>query len=338
MFKDILTTVTDKFDKWFVTNIFFPCFVFVMIILGAIIYTIPKGTDYAFNIWKGYPVEVQAFYIILFLCLILFTALMISGGMAPLIRFYEGYWERSWLLNSKPLNIKSINESRREYYRGQVKQKWDMIREISARASRTMGDDIDRLSGYNEIYYLYPPPTKPDKVMPTRLGNVLASAELYPLLRYNIDTVLVLPRLIPLLGEEFSGPLVSTKSMIDMRITISVLGMGLAIFAALWGAVLYILPDYLTLKIWVLVCVMFFGGLFVCYTSYVSAINSAVRYGDAIKVAFDLKRNKLLEALRLKTPEDIEKEFALWGEVDMFLHRNVSGPGYKDMKPGGDNK
>jgi hypothetical protein len=170
---------------------------------------------------------------------------------------------------------------------------------------------------YQTIYFSYPPPTRLAEVMPTRLGNILKSSEIYASQRYNLDPVLIWPRLYSLLPETASSALATLRSLIEFHLAVSVVA---ALFGVVSGVYL-LLTGANPLEF--LMC--FWGSMFVAWIAYRSSLSSVTAYAEQVKAAIDLYRNALLIKLRIPLPESPEQELATWQEVGVFLMRNLRG-------------
>jgi len=167
MFVDTLKGMTSIFDRRFLMHVFFPCLVFWGL-LFVVWFTGAEGLFEAVRRWRGQEGFDQAVEAVCFVVAVYLFSIMLVGKMRAILQFYEGYWDFS---GSRYL---------KEYGK--------------ARHQRI----LKKLS-YDTISYNYPMRTR--EVMPTRLGNILKNAELYPTDRYQIDAVQVWPRLYGLLPE-----------------------------------------------------------------------------------------------------------------------------------------
>jgi hypothetical protein len=124
------------------------------------------------------------------------------------------------------------------------------------------GEAEERRLRHNHEFFLAYPPQR-DDVMPTLLGNVLKAAEARVRLRYNLDAVLVWPRLQPLLGKDVAASVESTKSSLDLMLTVSfgvlLFGVPLSVWSAFqtgswflwWGAPPALLALACAARLWV---------------------------------------------------------------------------------------
>jgi hypothetical protein len=180
---------------------------------------------------------------------------------------------------------------------------------------------------YEEIYLYYPLPTRSYEVMPTRLGNILKNAELYPDLRYGVNSVLVWPRLYQLLPNHYLQTIAEARGSLDFMLVIATLS---GIFALASSLYLWIVKA----KWWLfLLCLC--GGMVVAFWAYLGALQNAFLYAQVIKAGFDLYRYKLLNQMRLPLPTSPSQEQQLWQQVNNFLYRGIpfSGLHYTNNPP-----
>lgn len=109
---------------------------------------------------------------------------------------------------------------------------------------------IERID--NELFRYYP--TERAEIMPTQLGNVLKASEMYAGERYNLDAVLIWPRLLPALPKEFVESFSSAKVSLDLMVTLSayVLLFGLPLAAWLAAKSSVMLPAVFSLELMIL--------------------------------------------------------------------------------------
>ncbi|HWQ19864.1 MAG TPA: hypothetical protein VN455_08815, partial [Methanotrichaceae archaeon] len=168
---------------------------------------------------------------------------------------------------------------------------------------------------YEKIYFYYPPVGRPQEVMPTCLGNILKSAEMYPKERYNADAVFFWPKLYPLMSTEWTTSLANARGSLDLMVLISLLSFS---FSILGGLILLIYradPQQFLLIFW--------GSFVLGWVAYRGAITYAVTYGDLIRSTFDLYRDKLITELGLEAPGSMQDEKLFWNELGQWLYRNA---------------
>jgi hypothetical protein len=233
------------------------------------------------------------------------AALAILGGYVlsaievPIVRLFEGYpWKDSWwgqfLIGWQHRRMESLQERKHELtsYREQV----------SRREADYLGLDAKIGACESELTNVFPP--EPARVLPTRLGNIIATFEAYPHRAYGMrDGVVYWPRLFPILVKEGFAPYISqARATVDFLLSTSLL-------LGLFGFECIALRIFLVSDIsWVLPLAAFSAALIF----YKAAISSAFNWGAMFRAGFDLFRYHLAEALGLKPVADFELERKMW--------------------------
>jgi hypothetical protein len=173
-------------------------------------------------------------------------------------------------------------------------------------------------------------------ILPSRFGNILASAEAYPAYRYGMDAVHLWPRLQHLLPQENFDKVNQVNHEMALLINSSMLNLWLAVFCglALLVQILVLFYDWTTSIIPILPAntifpsypfglIIYFAGVpfFIAasWFFYRLSLPIALRYGTMYKAAFDLFRFKLFEQLRFNCPENREQEMQQWAVLCEFL-------------------
>ncbi|MCB0019529.1 MAG: hypothetical protein KDE09_17180 [Anaerolineales bacterium] len=196
----------------------------------------------------------------------------------------------------------------------------------------------------NQLYYLSANyqrnyPSNLNFVMPTRFGNAFRALETYPRQRYNMDAVLLWPRLLHVIPDPYHSKLDESNNRLAFLVNCSVLSLGMALlsgFAAIYQLLmlrcaqtgkeylLYFIPvvqedaiKYRQNAFLYLLGAAIMMALFAVF--YRAAIPLVVQYGDLVKSTFDLFRFSLIDALRLKRPHNYDEETALWDNLSMFI-------------------
>ena len=286
MFTDTPKEITRIFGGRFLLHVFFPCLIFWGLLL-VVYFTGAEGLTEAIRRWRGQEDFYQAAEAVCFVVVVYLFSIILVGKIYTIIQFYEGYWG---------LPFSGYLKARHQ----RILQKW----------AETRG-------GYDIIYDKYPSPTRRgylDDVMPTRLGNILKNAELYPADRYQMDAVQFWPRLYGLLPDNLVQAMDLSRGGMEHMLLLSSL---FAVFALLAGGYLLAVKGACWLF---LLC--FWGGLAVAWLAYGSALDNAQVYGMQFKAAFDLHRNELLKQLRKPLPATQIEEKQTWQKVCVFLYRN----------------
>ncbi|WMX48186.1 hypothetical protein [Streptomyces roseicoloratus] len=257
-------------------------FCFLLVVVASVGGERPPGA--LLRAWKSQPVEVKAFLVAGFVAAVLLVAAFLDSAQSALLRYAEGRWAG--------IADRSLGRLGRRCHRLRLLRLAD-----------------------GPAHHLYPPLTRLHEVRPTRLGNILTSAELYPQLRYGIDAVLVWPRLFPLLPGGLLGALATARAELSAHLVRAVLSCAFAVLASCYVAVQGGPPTLLLICLW--------GGVLLALASYRGALNAAVVYGQHVRVAFDLHRNDLLAVLGEERRPGGEAERDHWKRLCLFWHRGV---------------
>jgi len=244
--------------------------------LGALVVT-GIGWSAAAQWWLRQPAQFQVVLFVLALAWTTFSAYLIGALIPAFIRIGEGYWP-SWLKRF----------SARRKGKHQERQ-------------RSIAAD-PRLFARRYADY----PLRTDDVMPTRLGNILRAAEDHPLDRYEINAVVVWPRLYVLLPDSFVAAIAAAKTPLDLM---SVIGALATVFAVCGTTIAGILLP------WYAAVACFGGGVAVMWLAYAGAVRAARPYAELIRAAFDVHRGLLLDALGLRRPRTYGEERRQWNQI-----------------------
>jgi len=254
----------------------------------------------------------------------------------------------------------------REEARGKKNSSWielhKRLEELTAQLEDLVDERLEevrvlRQPLYRDLSLYYP--SRLANIMPTQLGNVMKATELYSWERYQLDAVLIWPRLQSSLPDAFSTSLQDAKTSLDVMMTLSTFILLFGLPLALWTtikataflpwwvpfiialvalpfrryiqcglAVLAVLlsltlPHPSLLVIWLqTLTIISVGVVFLSWFCYRSAVQAALDYGEKLKAAFDLYRWKILEDLHLRLPENFEEERHIWREIGGLLAHN----------------
>jgi len=291
MFQTIFEKFSGFLDQRFILSVWIPSLFFWAALLGLALGW--AGPSVMLAWWKQYPTELQVALAVLLFAWITFFARLLLSVLGSLTRIYEGYWNHLLLIEKLPL-LGDFGNRRRRYYACKI-------------ASLKKGKENA------EIYQRFPPVTRLDAVMPTRMGNILKNGELYPKLLYGMNAVLVWPRLYSVLPDAMVTNFGSAAAELELMLVISVLG---AAFACVGGLMAVAL-----LPCWVApACIL--GGALVAWLGYEGAVRSALSYNMLVKAAFDLHRGTLLKTIGWFPATSYAKEKAQWGRISQLWFQN----------------
>ena len=301
MFSTVLQELKGYFGRDFLLTAFFPVLFFAGLSLMLLL-EITQGLGAALAGWENLPAITRSLSIAGGATVLVVLAYLLYNFQYSLIRLFEGYWPRRrfflWLRNRRV-----------RFYR----RRWEHQRGLAQSASTLQeANEI-----WAELLAFYPPPTHLDKMMPTRLGNILRAAEIYPYERYGIDAAVIWPRLRPLLKPEVMALLEDRKTTLTFMLSMSLLS---ALFPLIWCPVLALWTNRWDLF---LPCALGWPLAWLCYQN---ALQSALAYGEQLRATFDLYRHDLLKALNRPVPATLEEERKEWLRLSRFFQRNLPLP------------
>jgi hypothetical protein len=266
MFQTIFEKFSGLLDQRFVLSVWIPSLFFWTALLGLVMGW--AGPSVMLAWWTQQPVEMQVALVLLLFAWITFFARLLLSVLGSLVRIYEGYWKNPLLVRDLPV-VGNFKKRRQRHYAAKI---------VSLNQNKEAA----------EIYKRFPPVTRLDEVMPTRMGNILKNGELYPKIIYDMNAVLIWPRLYSVLPETFVANFGSAASELELMLVISALG---AAFGLAGGLIAVALLPW-----WVApVCIL--SGALVAWLGYEGAVRSALSYNMLVKAAFDLHRGTLLKTI-----------------------------------------
>ena len=216
----------------------------------------------------------------------------------PVLRVMEGYWPQ-WLGFLRRLLVQ-----RRAAQLDKLADRWG---KLAARVDAEEATAEERAS-YNRLdQRLRHMPSVCDRVMPTRVGNVLRAAESRPYDKYGLDAVKCWPQLWLVLPDEARQELSAARASLDS-----------AGAACLWGLL------FLIWGVWTLWAIP--AGLAVTCAAYCFWVpDRAEVFADLVEAAFDLYRPGLYRALRWPLPTDPDDERKSGLLLTEYLWRGLDG-------------
>ena len=197
--------------------------------------------------------------------------------------------------------------------------RWSRERQCNRREraaqSAKIGDDLSpqavQEAGAREARLQRRFPDDPDVIRSTALGNALTAMETRAGQQYGWDAVVTWPRLYPLLSPGVRAVVDGQRDRLDAlaRLAMTSAATALLTVALLSGS-----------GWWVLVAAI---PAVVARLAYVGAVHSAMSYGEAVTVAFDLHRFDLLTQLHLPLPADIGQECKIASQVSRMWRQGV---------------
>lgn len=301
MFATVLQELKGYFGRDFLLAAFLPILLFAG--LSLMLYLeVTQGLGTALAGWENLPTLARTVVIAGTVIAVVVAAYLLYNGQYVIVRLFEGYWPQVrallWLRN---------------YRVGLYRKRWEYLDHLAQQAGT--GTEINEIQSEQLVFY--PPPNHLDQMMPTRLGNILRAAEIYPHERYGIDAAVIWPRLRPLLKPETLALLEDRKTTLTFMLSMCLLS---AAFSLVWCPVLALATDRWDLF---LLCALGWPLAWLCYQN---AVQSAVAYGEQLRATFDLHRHDLLRALNRPIPADADAERKEWLRLGRFFYRNLPLP------------
>lgn len=275
MIPDLTGNAGSLLDRRFVLNALLPALATV-VLAAAVAVQVSVGTGQALQRWDALNSGRQALVVGAAIAAAAILAGLLAANTSTMVRWHEGYWPT-------PVGQRLAALGRDHY-----------------RRTGAAGDD-------------FPPQTRPEEIMPTRVGNVLKAAEMYPRLRYGLDPVIVWPRLYPLLPAPFVTTIGAAKADLELHVVVSTLATALGVAGGITLAAGHA-PAGLFLG-W------YWGAALLATIVRHAATEPARQYALQVRVAFDLYRADLLRCLDL--PTDPATERATWKRLTRLWHLGV---------------
>lgn len=225
----------------------------------------------------------------------------VSGVIAqrvalPVLRLLEGYWPR-WL---DPVRRRLVDRQSRRFERADARFQALAPKIEAGTASSAEKREYTAADRSLRRFPSDPDPTDPNRLMPTRLGNILRAAESRPVDKYGLDAVRCWPRLWLVLPEAVKEEVNAARAVLDSAATVWLFGLLFIVWSvwAWWAALV---------------------GVAACVGAYVWMLGSAEMFGVLVESAFDLHRSALYRALRWPLPENPAAEHATGEALTAYL-------------------
>jgi hypothetical protein len=295
MLPKFLESLGDNLAKEWVAKVFTPAFVFWF--GGLLAWSSHAGWQPLEQILAQKTAVLPLTQLIAALLMIATSAIVVQQFESSVLQFLEGYWFR-WM---QPLRRGLIK--RQAIQADRAEKRFQTL--ASKGLKRLTPDEIDE---YVQLdWRLKQTPTQSDRLMPTRLGNILRAAERRSLEKYGLESVVCWSRLWLLLPDGVKTELTQARANLNTMVRIWIWG----VLFFVWG-------------VWAVWAVP--AGLVVALLAYRWLLNAAVIYGDLIESAFDLYRVELYKSLRLPLPKNPTEERQMGQALTDYLWRGFTEP------------
>ncbi|MEU8278096.1 hypothetical protein ACFYOK_08695 [Microbispora bryophytorum] len=293
MIDSLLDRATSILERRFLRNAFLPVLLFAPVTL------LPSSMqggrlDRGLAAWDGQSLTFKVTTVVGYFTLCWFGAAIVASQWRNIVRLFEGY----------PLErLPRLRE---------FGVRWHQAQREELTAFIASGSALERAF---DLRYWHYPDAEDAVPLPTRLGNVLLAAELYPLKRYGTGLVPLWSRLHAVLPSEVQQDIEDARATMEFLL---VLCLWLAGFAALNPLIAIWFGTSMPIAI-----AVFALGLLCAYWAYLSAIPAAQEYGEQLRAAFETHRFELLRRMRLPLPENLRREQAQWRLLDRFVAKGA---------------
>jgi hypothetical protein len=280
---------SGKLAEQWVATLLTPAFVFWAGGLAA--YTQRIGWDKLTKWYTQYPEPLQIAILVASLCIVAASAFVAQRFDIEILRALEGYWYPGLRHLLKPLIKSQIK------HRAKLEKRWEPLNE---KVHNNTATPTERAEFIRLDRALHQFPREDHDIMPTRLGNILRTAERYAGDRYGLDAIICWPRLWLLLPDP------TKKDLQDARTELNN-----AVRLFLWSTLLLIW----TIWSWWAIPIALIAAAF----AYCWAIDAAEVYASVIEATFDVHRHLLYQALRREIPEDLNEERCVGKQLTNYL-------------------
>lgn len=227
------------------------------------------------------------------------SALLVERLTFPALRLLEGYWPQ-WLAGPRVRLL-----ARRSKKVAEAEQRWEQLAELID-AESASSTEVDEYTGLEQTLRRVPP--SPSRRMPTRVGDILRSAEGWPYEKYGLDVVVCWPRHWLVLPEPVRQTLSDARTSLDR-----------AVAAWLWGAF------FVGFAVWAWPAALI-GPLVAVTAARFWVPARAEIFGDLVEASFDLYRWQLYDALRWPPPTNPAEETERGRAITSYLARGSDLP------------
>jgi hypothetical protein len=229
------------------------------------------------------------------------SGLIVQRFTTSVLRLLEGYWPAAL----DPLRRQLIEHKRRRSVADETAWQELAPQVLSPHATPT----ADQLSEFARLDQLrHRRPSRSNRLMPTRIGNILRAAETMPADKYGLDAVAVWPRLWLTLPDTTRQELLAARSALDS-----------AVGAVAWGLLFcaFTTWSWLALPIGLIIAAA-------AVTVWVPARSEV--FADLLESTYDLHRTALYQQLRWPLPTNPEQERQSGQQLTAYLWRGSDEP------------
>ena len=286
-----LESLGGKLAENWAANLLTPAFVFW---IGGLLAWVWRFGRKSLEDWlKQQPESLLIAVMVSGLLIIAVSAFVVQRFDLFVLKFLEGYWP-GWLY---PLRRWMIRQQERNFKRKD--ERWQTL----AKKKDTPVITNEELEEYVTLDgQLMQFPSQPNRLMPTKLGNILRASESRPFDKYGLDAVICWPRLWLVLPDGVKKELQEARSNLNT-----------AVRFWLWSLL------FIVWIVWAWWAIP--AGLLGAIFAYYWAVDAASVYCSLLESAFDLYRLELYKSLRWPIPLNPKQEQELGQQLTTYLLR-----------------
>ncbi|MGG6269115.1 hypothetical protein ACQ4M3_25580 [Leptolyngbya sp. AN03gr2] len=286
-----LEAFSGKFAEQWIATLLTPAFIFWA--GGAIAAWQKLGWQNLSSWFILLPESLQIASLFGIFLIVSLSALTIQRFDILIIQFLEGYWFQK---------IRGLNNFLVKQSRNQRSQLIEQLRTLNNLGS-SMNTQQRTLYFQCDQQFRYFPDE--NELLPTRLGNILRSAERRPLKRYGLDAIICWTHLWLLLPDAARTDLSTARSDLNAAARAWIWSILFMVWYPIFGAQ------------WAV------SGAIVALVIYNTWILDAARtYADLITAAFDTHRHLLYKSLRFPLPDRTDTEPQHGEQLTRYLWRD----------------
>ena len=277
-------------EKW-LERLFGPAFLFWA--GGLLLWIGPQNLADKWGEVSALPAVTQSALLIGALLVLAASSRLMEFLHLPVLRLLEGYWP-----------LRGLAARRAERRRKRVldrKRRWGALMLKRDEEGLTWAEqrELARLEAWR-----FHTPRDEDDILPTRLGDILKTAETRPRQRYGLDPVLLWPHLWLALPDNVRQDLAAARARLDKLAEAWAWGLLFAGWSFVWPWAWAIALAWMAI-------------------AYALALGAAETFADLLLATFDSHRWRLYESLRWPLPESSAEEQAAGAALTRYVQRGM---------------
>jgi hypothetical protein len=271
--------IAGVLSRYFIVGFFLPAF------FGLVVYSQSVTDDFLPNVYERH----EGIQIALLGGGALFGGLLLLGLNYQVMRLFEGYPLRD--LRHAPV-LRKVHA----LLLGRQRRRFDRLRNL--RDGSDASEETRTLAAWRlESHF----PDTPERLLPTRFGNVVKAFELHSWRRWGLDSIPAWPRIELLLETEQRELEANARSEIAFFLNgaLMALGIGVAVIAD------EVFNHPVDGWYWLWAYAVPFG---LAYALYFAGASAAIRWGNVVRSIFDVQRLSLYEKLGVRRPAHFSDE------------------------------